>query len=160
MSQSVNKITLLGNLGADPEVRYMPSGDAVANLSVATSTSWKDQQSGEWKEHTEWHRVVLKKHLAERARDQLKKGSKVYLEGSNRTRKYTGQDGIDRFVTEVHCREMQILDRREPGNQGAAPQGQNRPNNTNQQASNQAPARAPAPQPPIPDPDDDDGIPF
>ena len=78
MSQGVNKVTLLGNLGADPEVRYMPSGDAVANLSVATSNSWKDRETGEWQEHTEWHRVVVKKHLAERARDRLKKGSQPH----------------------------------------------------------------------------------
>ena len=115
MSQGVNKVTLLGNLGTDPEIRYMPSGDAIANLSVATSSSWKDRQTGERKEHTEWHRVVLKSHLAELARDYLKKGSKVYLEGSNYTRKWTGQDGIDRYTTEVRCRELQLLDRKEPG---------------------------------------------
>lgn len=147
MSQGVNKVTLLGNLGADPEVRYMPSGDAVANLSVATSSSWRDRETGEWHEHTEWHRVVLKKHLAERARDRLKKGSQVYLEGSNRTRKWTGQDGIDRFVTEVHCKEMQILDRSERSDQGSAPQGQNRSGSTNQQSGRQAPARAQQPDP-------------
>lgn len=141
MSQGVNKVTLLGNLGADPEIRYMPSGDPIANLSIATSTSWKDRQTGERREHTEWHRVVLKNHLAELARDYLKKGSKVYLEGSNRTRKWTGQDGIDRFTTEVHCREMQMLDRKEPaGNQGAAPQERNTTVRSNQQSGHQAPA--------------------
>lgn len=150
MSQGVNKVTLLGNLGADPEIRYMPSGDPVANLNVATSMSWKDRQTGERREHTEWHRVVLKNHLAELARDYLKKGSKVYLEGSNRTRKWTGQDGADRFITEVHCREMQMLDRKEPGEQGGAPQGQNRSANTGQQNRNQAAARAPAQQQPEP----------
>ncbi|KGD61696.1 putative ssDNA binding protein [Alcanivorax nanhaiticus] len=170
MSQGVNKVTLLGNLGADPEVRYMPSGDAVANLSIATSNSWKDRETGEWQEHTEWHRVVVKKHLAERARDRLKKGSQVYLEGSNRTRKWTGQDGIDRWVTEVHCKEMQILDRSERSDQGSAPQGQNRSGGTNQQGGHQAPARAPARQPdPVPAsagaggpgaPGWDDDIPF
>jgi single-strand DNA-binding protein len=121
MSQGVNKVTLLGNLGADPEIRYMPSGDAIANLNVATSSSWKDRQTGERKEHTEWHRVVLNKHLAELARDYLKKGSKVYLEGSNFTRKWTGQDGIDRYTTEVRCRELQMLDRKESGDAKSNP---------------------------------------
>ncbi|WP_269802547.1 single-stranded DNA-binding protein [Marinobacter sp. G11] len=120
---SVNKVTLVGNLGADPDVRYMPSGDAVANLSVATSEHWKDRQTGEPRKHTEWHRVVLKGRLAELAGDFLEKGSKVYLEGKNRTRKWTGQDGVERQTTEVQCWEMIMLDpKKEPTEQEPQPQ--------------------------------------
>ncbi len=114
--RGVNKVILIGNLGSDPEVKYMPSGDAVANLSLATSETWKDKNSGEMKEKTEWHRVVLFGKVAEVAGQYLKKGSKVYIEGQLQTRKWQGQDGQDRYTTEVVVRgfngSMQMLDSR------------------------------------------------
>jgi single-strand DNA-binding protein len=109
---SVNKVILIGNLGADPEVRYMPSGGAVANLRVATTESWKDRNSGETQEHTEWHRVSLFGKLGEIAGQYLRKGAKVYLEGQIRTRKWQDQSGQDRYSTEIVADEMQMLDRR------------------------------------------------
>lgn len=108
----INKVILIGNLGADPEMRYMPSGSAVANLRLATSESWKDKQSGQQQERTEWHRVVLFGRLGEIAGEYLRKGSKVYIEGSLRTSKWQGQDGQDRYTTEIVAREMQMLDSR------------------------------------------------
>lgn len=108
-SRGKNLVILIGNLGKDPEVRYVPSGDALCNLTVATSDTWKDKQTGENKEQTEWHRVTFFGRLAEIAGEYLKKGSKVYVEGSLRTRKYTGNDGIERYATEVRGTEMQML---------------------------------------------------
>ncbi len=123
----VNKVIILGNLGKDPEVRFMPSGGAVANLTVATSDSWKDKQTGEQKEKTEWHRVAIFGKLAEIAGEYLKKGSKVYLEGSLQTRKWTNQQGQDQYTTEVVIQGfngvMQMLDGK-PGGQSAGFQGQ------------------------------------
>lgn len=110
---SVNKVILVGNLGADPEVRYLPNGDAVTNIRVATTESWKDKATGEKKELTEWHRVVFYRKLAEIAGQYLKKGSQVYIEGRLRTRKWQGQDGQDRYTTEIEAQEMQMLGRRE-----------------------------------------------
>ncbi len=110
---SVNKVILVGNLGADPEVRYLPNGDAVTNIRIATTESWKDKTSGEKKEVTEWHRVVFYRKLAEIAGQYLKKGSQVYIEGRLRTRKWQGQDGQDRYTTEIEATEMQMLGRRE-----------------------------------------------
>lgn len=110
---SVNKVILVGNLGADPESRYMPNGDAVVNIRLATTESWKDKNSGEKKELTEWHRVVFYRKLAEIAGQYLKKGSQVYIEGRIRTRKWQGQDGQDRYTTEIEANEMQMLGRRE-----------------------------------------------
>lgn len=101
MAGSLNKVELIGNLGADPEVRYMPSGGAVANLSIATTESWKDKTTGEKKEQTEWHRVVIFGKLAEIAGEYLRKGSKVFIEGSLRTRKWTDQQGVERYTTEI-----------------------------------------------------------
>jgi len=100
----------VGNLGNDPETRYMPAGGAVTNISVATSESWKDKQSGEKKEKTEWHRIVFYNKLAEIAGEYLRKGSKVYVEGSLRTRKWQDQSGQDKYATEIVAREMQMLD--------------------------------------------------
>ncbi len=111
-SRGVNKVILIGNLGKDPETRYMPSGGAVTNITVATSETWKDKQTGEQQERTEWHRVVFFNRLAEIAGEYLKKGSKVYIEGSLRTRKWQGQDGQDRYTTEIVANEMQMLDSR------------------------------------------------
>ena len=116
---SVNKVILVGNLGADPESRYMPNGDAVCNIRIATTESWKDKASGEKKELTEWHRVVFYRKLAEIAGQYLKKGSAVYIEGRIRTRKWQDKDGQDRYSTDIEATEMQMLGRRE--GQGDAP---------------------------------------
>jgi single-strand DNA-binding protein len=109
MARGVNKVILVGNLGNDPETKYMPSGDAVTNLSVATSESWKDKQTGEQKDRTEWHRVAMFGRLAEIAAEYLRKGSQVYIEGKIRTRKWQDQAGNDRYSTEVIANEMQML---------------------------------------------------
>ncbi len=117
-SRGVNKVILIGNLGADPEVRYMPSGDAVANVSLATSESWKDRNTGETQERTEWHRVVFFGKLAEIVKQYVHKGSKIYVEGKLRARKWQGQDGQDRYTTEVVVDfngTMQMLDNRGGG---------------------------------------------
>lgn len=113
---SVNKVIIVGNLGQDPETRYMPNGEAVTNISVATTESWKDKNSGEKKEITEWHRVTFYRKLAEIAGQYLKKGSSVYLEGRLQTRKWTDKDGIERYATEIIADSMQML--------GGKPQGQ------------------------------------
>lgn len=113
MARGINKVILVGNLGNDPEVRYMPQGGAVANLSVATSESWNDKVTGEKREETEWHRVVFYGRLAEIAGEYLRKGSKVYLEGKLKTRKWTDKDGIERYTTEIVGSEMQMLDGRQ-----------------------------------------------
>ena len=112
---SVNKVILVGNLGADPETRYMPNGDAVANIRLATTESWKDKASGEKREITEWHRVVFYRKLAEIAGQYLKKGSAVYVEGRIRTRKWQDKEGQERYTTEIEANEMQML--------GGKPQG-------------------------------------
>ena len=106
---SVNKVILVGNLGADPETRYMPNGDAVANVRLATTESWKDKQSGEKREVTEWHRVVFYRKLAEIVGQYLKKGSSVYIEGRIRTRKWQDKEGLERYTTEIEATEMQML---------------------------------------------------
>ena len=106
---SVNKVILVGNLGADPETRFMPNGDAVANIRLATTESWKDKASGEKKEITEWHRVVLYRKLGEIAGQYLKKGSAVYIEGRIRTRKWQDKEGQERYTTEIEANEMQML---------------------------------------------------
>jgi single-strand DNA-binding protein len=118
MSRGINKAILIGNLGNEPEVRYMPSGDVVANVSLATSESWKDKQTGESKERTEWHRVVFFGKVAEVVQQYLHKGSKIYVEGQLRTRKWQGQDGQDRYTTEIVVAmggTMQMLDSRPEG---------------------------------------------
>ncbi len=111
----INKVILVGNLGQDPEVKYMPNGDAVVNVSIATSESWQDKASGETREKTEWHRVVMFRRLGEIAGEYLKKGSKVYIEGKLQTRKWQAQDGTDRYTTEVVANDMQMLDSRGQG---------------------------------------------
>jgi single-strand DNA-binding protein len=125
----VNKVILVGNLGKDPEVRFMPNGGAVANLAIATSETWKDKQTGEQKERTEWHNIVMYQRLAEIAGEYLKKGSKVYLEGSLQTSKWTDkQTGQDRYKTEIKANELQMLDSKgmqgQGGYQQQAPQQQ------------------------------------
>ena len=116
MAKGVNKVILVGNVGGDPETKYMPSGGAVTNLSIATSESWKDKQTGQAQERTEWHRVVFFNRLAEIASEYVRKGSKVYVEGSLRTRQWE-QDGVKRYSTEIVASEMQMLDSREGGTQ-------------------------------------------
>jgi len=115
---SVNKVILVGNLGRDPETRYMPSGEAVTNISLATTDTWKDKQSGEKKEATEWHRVVFFRKLAEIAGQYLKKGSQVYIEGSLKTRKWQDKDGQERYTTEIVADTMQMLGSRQGSGQG------------------------------------------
>lgn len=107
---TLNKVILIGNLGADPEVRYMPNGNAVANLNVATTESWKDKQSGQQQERTEWHRVTYYQRIAEICGEYLRKGSKIYVEGQIRTRKWQDKDGQDRYTTEIIGDQMMMLD--------------------------------------------------
>ena len=114
---SVNKVILVGNLGADPETRYMSGGDAVCNITIATSESWKDKNTGEKREITEWHKVVFYRKLAEIAGQYLKKGSSVYIEGRIKTRKWQDKDGNDRYTTEIEATEMQMLGSRQSGGQ-------------------------------------------
>jgi single-strand DNA-binding protein len=109
MARGINKVILVGNLGNDPEVKYMPSGSAVANVSIATTDRWKDKQSGEMQDRTEWHRVVFFGRLAEIAGEYLRKGSQVYVEGRLQTRKWQTQEGQDRYTTEIVANEMQML---------------------------------------------------
>ncbi len=113
MARGVNKVILIGNLGGDPEVRYTPSGNAIANATLATSTTWRDKQSGELQDRTEWHRIVFFNRLAEIVGEYLHKGSKVYIEGSLRTRKWQDKSGIDRYTTEIIANEMHMLDSRQ-----------------------------------------------
>lgn len=112
MARGVNKVILIGNLGQDPEVRFLPSGNPVANLRIATTDSWTDRQSGQRQERTEWHSVVLFNKLAEIAQQYVKKGSRIYIEGRLQTRKWQGQDGQDRYTTEIVANDMQMLDSR------------------------------------------------
>ncbi|HTL21847.1 MAG TPA: single-stranded DNA-binding protein [Steroidobacteraceae bacterium] len=121
MARGINKVILIGNLGADPETRAMPSGTTVANLRVATSESWRDKQSGEQQERTEWHRVALFGRLAEIAGEYLRKGSQVYIEGSLRTRKWQDKQGNDRYSTEIVGNDLQMLGGRGGAGAGAAP---------------------------------------
>ena len=148
MSRGINKVIIVGNLGADPETRYMPSGSAVTNLSVATSEQWKDKQTGEQKERTEWHKVAMFNRLAEIAAEYLRKGSQVYIEGKLRTRKWQDRDGNDRWTTEIIADEMQMLGGR--GGGGSAPM-----------PSDSGPGGGSSGGPPQSPPDDfEDDIPF
>ena len=154
MARGVNKVILVGNLGNDPDVRYTPSGSAVANISIATSESWKDKNSGEQQDRTEWHRVVLFNRLGEIAGEYLKKGSKVYLEGSLRTRKWQDKNGQDRYTTEIVGSEMQMLDSK----------GQNSFDNSSATSNNSyskpAPSKNNTAEQDIPLEEFDDDIPF
>lgn len=109
MARGINKITLIGNLGRDPEVRYMPNGNPVTSATLATTESWKNKETGEAVERTEWHRLVFFNRLAEIAGEYPKKGAKLYIEGSNRTRMYVDKEGVTRYVTEIVVRDMQML---------------------------------------------------
>ena len=121
MARGINKVILVGNLGKDPEVRYMPNGNAVANITLATTESWKDKQTGESQEKTEWHRVVLFRRLGEIAGEYLKKGSQVYIEGKLQTRKWQDNTGNDRYTTEIIANEMQMLGGRGGGGSAGFP---------------------------------------
>ena len=123
--KGVNKVILVGNLGKDPEVRYMPNGSAVANFSIATSENWKDKNTGETQEKTEWHRVVAFRKLAEIIEQYVKKGSKVYIEGKLQTRKWQDNNGNDRYTTEIVADQMQMLDRRGSSNESQPSQPDN-----------------------------------
>lgn len=162
-SRGVNKVILVGNLGADPDVRTSPNGSVIANLNVATGEAWKDQQ-GQLQERTEWHRVVLFGRTAEVARDYLRKGSKVYLEGRLQTRKWQDKNGQDRYTTEIVANEMQMLDRAGGGGEAPAPRQASGGGGYGQQPD-YAPAQ-PSGNPAYPpsaggmDSDFDDDIPF
>lgn len=157
MARGINKVILIGNLGADPEVRYLPSGSAVANLRIATSESWKDKENGTTQEQTEWHRVVYFNRLAEIAGEYLRKGAKIYVEGSIRTRKWQDKNGQDRYTTEIWGKELQMLDSKGAGASSSASMNQSR---TNQQQNSLAPA-TPAVNNESKMPDDfNDDIPF
>ncbi len=121
MARGVNKAIIVGNLGADPQVRYMPSGSAVTNLSVATTDTWKDRQTGQPQEVTEWHRITLYNRLAEIAGQYLRKGSKVFIEGSLRTRKWQDKSGQERYTTEIIANKKQKIHAKAGGKEGAAP---------------------------------------
>jgi single-strand DNA-binding protein len=148
-SRGVNKVILIGNLGNDPEVKQIQSGSTVTTLSIATSESWTDKQSGQKQERTEWHRVVFFNRLAEIAGQYLKKGSKVYVEGSLRTRKWQDQQGVEKYTTEIMGNELQMLDSRQDGGGSYQSQGQSQPSYS--QPSYAAPqpqqSQRPAPQP-------------
>ncbi len=170
-SRGINKVILVGNLGGDPEVRYMPSGGAVANITLATSESWRDKTTGEQREKTEWHRVVLFGKLAEVAGEYLRKGSQVYIEGQLQTRKWQDQSGQDKYTTEVVVQGfngvMQMLGGRQQGAPMAAGQNQQQggwgqPQQPVQQAQAPQQQTAPATQPQYNEPpmDFDDDIPF
>ncbi len=183
MARGINKVILVGNCGQDPETRYSAGGAAITNMSVATSDAWKDKQTGQMQERTEWHRVVFFNRLAEIAGEYLRKGSKVYIEGRLQTRKWQNKEGVDQYTTEIVASEMQMLDSRSGGDAGGygsgAPMGQGAPQrggaqhggNPQQGGYNQAPSQQPpsqaprsAPQQgqaPAPDMDSfDDDIPF
>ena len=126
MARGINKVILVGNLGNDPETRFMPNGNPVTNISIATSESWKDKQSGQQQERTEWHRIVFFNRLAEIAGEYLKKGSKVYIEGALRTRQWD-KEGQKHYSTEIIANEMQMLDGRNDGGMGGGLPGLGRP---------------------------------
>lgn len=159
MAKGINKVILVGNLGNDPEVKYMPSGGAVTNFSLATTDSWKDKTSGERVDRTEWHRVVFFNRLAEIAGEYLKKGSQVYIEGALRTRKWQDQGGQDRYTTEIVGSEMQMLGSRSGGSGSFdQPPSNQQPSKPNQPQQQNRPNQAP--QAPQNFDDFDDDIPF
>ncbi|TKB53275.1 single-stranded DNA-binding protein [Ferrimonas aestuarii] len=171
-SRGINKVIIVGNLGQDPEVRYLPNGNAVANFTVATSETWKDKNTGEQKERTEWHRITMYRRMAEIAGEYLRKGSKVYLEGRLQTRKWQDNNGQDRYTTEILVNDMQMLDTRQqygnggyqqPGSAGhQSSTGQQSQPPAQQQAAPAQQQATPAQQNYSPDLDDgwDDDIPF
>ncbi|MCG2633989.1 MAG: single-stranded DNA-binding protein [Gammaproteobacteria bacterium] len=162
MARGINKVILVGNLGKDPEIRYTQSGSPIANITVATSESWKDKQTGEKREQTEWHRVVFFNRLAEIVEQYLRKGSQIYVEGRLQTRKWQDKDGADRYTTEIVGSEMQMLGGR-GGDQGGAPvSGGSSYSGGGQGSQSGRGGSAPtdAPSAPAPADDFDDDIPF
>lgn len=158
MARGINKVILLGNVGGDPETRSLPNGNAVTNITLATSESWKDKQTGQQQERTEWHRVVFFGKLAEIAGEYLKKGAQVYIEGKLQTRKWQGQDGQDRYTTEIVVDmngTLQLLGGRREGGEGQSPQPQPRESGNPRKSKNQGDTSTPAPQPAS-----DDDYPF
>jgi len=169
MARGVNKVILVGNLGADPEIRYTAGGGAVCKIKIATSESWKDKQTGEQQERTEWHRVVFFNRLAEIAGEYLRKGRQVYIEGSLRTDKYTDKEGVERYTTDVIASEMQMLGGPPEGGSGGGrpsgerPSGGERPQRSAPQSSGgpSGGQNRPEPRREAPPPDDfEDDIPF
>tara|TARA_B100000767_G_scaffold272610_2_gene300698 strand:+ start:5802 stop:6290 length:489 start_codon:yes stop_codon:yes gene_type:complete len=162
MARGINKVILVGNCGQDPETRFSAAGAAITNISIATSESWKDKQTGQQQERTEWHRVVFFNRLGEIAGEYLKKGSKVYVEGSLRTRKWQDKEGQDRYTTEIVGNEMQMLDSRGMGEGQAGQGGQSYQPSTPVQGQQAAPQvqQAQAPMAPAGGDDWDDDIPF
>jgi single-strand DNA-binding protein len=157
---SVNKVIIVGNLGRDPETRYMPNGEAVTNIAVATTESWKDKQSGEKKELTEWHRITFYRKLAEIAGQYLKKGSQVYVEGRLQTRKWTDKDGNERYTTEIIADSMQMLGGRQGMGGGASAPDEDYAQAPARSASGGAAPSRPASRPAPNFSDMDDDIPF
>lgn len=157
---SVNKVILVGNLGRDPEVRYGAEGNAICNISIATTSNWKDRNSGERREETEWHRVVFYNRLAEIAGEYLKKGRSVYVEGRLRTRKWQGQDGKDNYTTEIIADQMQMLSGRDGSDEYSAPPQQQRAPTQSHQPPRQQPAANPYQAPVDNLADMDSDIPF
>jgi len=161
MARGINKVILVGNVGGDPETRYMPSGSAVTNITIATNESWKDKQTGEQKERTEWHRVAMFNRLAEIAAEYLRKGSQVYIEGKLRTRKWQDKSGNDRYTTEIIADEMQMLGGRSGGGGGNFGGGSQGGGQSGSQGGGQSSDQGGGNAPPQPGPDDfDDDIPF
>lgn len=150
MSRGINKTILVGHIGKDPETRYTAAGSAITTISVATSEQWKDKQTGEQKEHTEWHRVQFFGRLAEIAGEYLRKGSQVYVEGKLKTDKYTDKEGVERYATNIIAHEMQML--------GGKPEGQGDRASDRQRPAQSKPAAARSSQPSVPF--EDDEIPF
>ena len=160
MARGVNKVILLGNLGADPETRYTASGSAVTNIRLATTDTWRDRQSGEQQERTEWHRIVFFSRLAEIAAEYLRKGSQCYIEGRIQTRKWQGQDGQDRYTTEIVASDMQMLGSRGAGGGGAPPQRRREEDSGSSWSAGRSTDSAPAAPRGGPPDDFDDDIPF
>lgn len=163
MARGINKVILVGNVGVDPDVRYLPNGNAVTTLSVATSETWKDKQTGDKQERTEWHRVVCFNRLGEIAGEYVRKGSKLYVEGSLRTRKWQDQQGQDRYTTEIIANDIQMLDSKGGSSSGSYDDSMQAPPHAQQQQQ-QAPRKA-APASNAPTAQDafdelDDDIPF
>jgi single-strand DNA-binding protein len=154
---SLNKVQIIGNLGRDPEVRYMPSGDAMATIAVATTEKWKDKATGETREATEWHRITFFGKLAEIVGQYLKKGSQIYVEGSLRTREYTDKDGIKKYATDIRADEMKMLGGTRTANDGSAPAPRQSPAPASRNAA-PAPRQPQGQAPNFSDMDDD--IPF
>ncbi len=162
MARGLNKVMLIGNLGADPEIRYTTGGSAIANLRLATAESWRDKESGEQQERTEWHRVVFFGRLAEIAGEYLKKGSQIYVEGRLQTRKWQDKEGLERFSTEIVANEMQMLGGRggAAGGAGGGFEGESRAPRESSAGGGRQRAAASTPAADSPMPDFDDDIPF